>query len=219
MLTTNKLTKTFASGIATISIAAVAGIFNVSSASAQVVLCYDGSASGLVGQTITCGDKIFQNFVFNGLPQQENGVEIVTNGAEWDFFYDFTAPISDGTYSISYDVDIIDPIQVFDLIELDSDTGIQEGISITKTITDSNTDALLLELESIDGERELGSIFEFNTKHISVLDEITIEDNAILESLSNGFTQRPHGVPEPGTILGLLAVGGLGLVSRFKKQK
>jgi len=26
-------------------------------------------------------------------------------------------------------------------------------------------------------------------------------------------------VPEPGTILGLLAVGGLGLVSRFKKQK
>jgi hypothetical protein len=29
---------------------------------------------------------------------------------------------------------------------------------------------------------------------------------------------REH-VPEPGTILGLLAVGGLGLVSRFKKQK
>jgi hypothetical protein len=26
-------------------------------------------------------------------------------------------------------------------------------------------------------------------------------------------------VPEPGTILGLLAVGGLGMVSRFKKQK
>ncbi len=26
-------------------------------------------------------------------------------------------------------------------------------------------------------------------------------------------------VPEPGTILGLMAVGGLGLVSRFKRQK
>ncbi|MFN6235740.1 PEP-CTERM sorting domain-containing protein [Microcystis sp.] len=26
-------------------------------------------------------------------------------------------------------------------------------------------------------------------------------------------------MPEPGTILGLLGVGGLGMVSRFKKQK
>ncbi|NCR69833.1 MAG: PEP-CTERM sorting domain-containing protein [Microcystis aeruginosa LG13-12] len=37
-------------------------------------------------------------------------------------------------------------------------------------------------------------------------------------SSSNKFLQGTK-VPEPGTILGLLTVGGLGLVSRFKKQK
>ncbi|MCZ8099595.1 MAG: PEP-CTERM sorting domain-containing protein [Burkholderiales bacterium] len=42
--------------------------------------------------------------------------------------------------------------------------------------------------------------------------------NEGLSVLSNNFREAPH-VPEPGTILGLLAVGGLGLVSRFKKQK
>ncbi|WP_272081165.1 PEP-CTERM sorting domain-containing protein [Microcystis aeruginosa] len=38
---------------------------------------------------------------------------------------------------------------------------------------------------------------------------------------TSDFRQSVHQtkVPEPGTILGLLAVGGLGLVSRFKKQK
>jgi len=42
--------------------------------------------------------------------------------------------------------------------------------------------------------------------------------NEFLTSLSNGFEVKTT-VPEPGTILGLLAVGGLGMVSRFKKQK
>ncbi|CCI32492.1 hypothetical protein MICAI_2600010 [Microcystis sp. T1-4] len=37
-----------------------------------------------------------------------------------------------------------------------------------------------------------------------------------LIDFQNSFRQS---VPEPGTILGLLAVGGLGLVSRFNKQK
>ena len=42
------------------------------------------------------------------------------------------------------------------------------------------------------------------------------------EGLSDGGVYDAEvqvSVPEPGTILGLLAVGGLGLVSRFKKQK
>ncbi|WP_254064519.1 PEP-CTERM sorting domain-containing protein [Microcystis aeruginosa] len=57
-----------------------------------------------------------------------------------------------------------------------------------------------------------------------MVDTFTSGDNgkSLLQSSTNSFTQDldpPSSIPEPGTILGLLTVGGLGLVSRFKKQK
>jgi hypothetical protein len=47
-------------------------------------------------------------------------------------------------------------------------------------------------------------------------EKMTIPEEVSFSILDQEFSQT---VPEPGTILGLLAVGGLGLVSRFKKQK
>ncbi|WP_223211067.1 PEP-CTERM sorting domain-containing protein [Microcystis aeruginosa] len=50
----------------------------------------------------------------------------------------------------------------------------------------------------------------------------SLHSNSLLQSSTNSFTQDldpPSSIPEPGTILGLLGVGGLGMVSRFKKQK
>jgi len=46
---------------------------------------------------------------------------------------------------------------------------------------------------------------------------MTTPEEVSFSILDQEFSQTT--VPEPGTILGLLAVGGLGLVSRFKKQK
>jgi hypothetical protein len=46
--------------------------------------------------------------------------------------------------------------------------------------------------------------------------DMMIPDEVSFSILDQEFSQT---VPEPGTILGLLTVGGLGLVSRFKKQK
>jgi hypothetical protein len=51
---------------------------------------------------------------------------------------------------------------------------------------------------------------------LTVTNTLAANPNEGLFQLQNSFHQS---VPEPGTILGLLAVGGLGLVSRFKKQK
>jgi hypothetical protein len=229
MLTTNKLTKTFASGIATISIAAVAGIVNAPSASAQVVdSCANGgffeSAATLIPGTVVCGDKTFSNFSFSD-PLVSDIISIENNGSEWDFDYNFTPDlVGDFDFTISYDVNI-DPTndQFFDLIELDSSVGAylpEDGnVTIVKEIFDSFTGDLLLTLTSVDGSRDLDSILSLNTKHISVLDTITVTGEGILDDVVNGFTQDTHDVPEPGTILGLLAVGGLGMVSRFKKQK
>jgi len=45
--------------------------------------------------------------------------------------------------------------------------------------------------------------------------DMTTPEQVSFSILDQEFSQTP----EPGTILGLLAVGGLGLVSRFKKQK
>jgi hypothetical protein len=77
-------------------------------------------------------------------------------------------------------------------------------------------------LTSINGDPAPSATFAFIPGELTTL---TVTDTlnpelrvGVLTSLSNKFTQGTK-VPEPGTILGLLAVGGLGLVSRFNKQK
>jgi hypothetical protein len=219
MMTTNKLTKTFASGFATISIATVAGIVNAPSASAQSVVCYTGSRSALIGQTVSCGDKDFSNFSFTGFTSAPDVVtieeDVLPSGiSEWSFGYDPVPNLTAGTYSLSYDVNITDPGFVFDLVQLGTETGIFPGVEVTKTVENLLT-GQTVDLKVTGNDSVLGSINGWT--HIRVKDDIVITGNGLLESFSNDFTQKT--VPEPGTILGLMAVGGLGLVSRFKKQK
>jgi hypothetical protein len=217
MMTINKLTKTFASGIATISIAAVAGIVNAPSASAQV--CFNGSPTLLLDSSVTCGDKVFENFSTDFVIATEDSIDISQNGNEWDIDYDFVPDLGIGTYAYGYDVDITDPLFFFDRIVLDVTAGLDPEVVVVKDIFDSITGDLLLSLTSVNGDRVVGDISGFNVQHISVLDTITISETGLVLNVGNGFSQTTHTVPEPGTILGLLAVGGLGLVSRFKKQK
>ncbi|MBC1193750.1 PEP-CTERM sorting domain-containing protein [Microcystis aeruginosa BLCCF158] len=109
----------------------------------------------------------------------------------------------------------------FDAVSFDTDiSGMGGTYKATKEIQ-TLAGASLLTLESLNGSEDMGSLASAMVQSIKVIDTYgVISDGgmSLLQSSTNDFTQRPH-VPEPGTILGLLAVGGLGLVSRFKKQK
>ncbi|NET75731.1 PEP-CTERM sorting domain-containing protein [Okeania sp. SIO1F9] len=52
---------------------------------------------------------------------------------------------------------------------------------------------------------------------ISVMNTVSIPEGGTFDGFKNTFTQK-RVTPEPGTILGLLAVGGLGLGLKRKKQ-
>ncbi|GCL45406.1 PEP-CTERM sorting domain-containing protein [Microcystis aeruginosa] len=226
MMTTNKLTKTFASGSLAIGIAtlsSVAGSLLVASSAQASTICYDpngplsfGTLGGLRGSSVTCGDKIFtfgQNF-FTGDWVDGDFAKIGFGAGEW-FFQ--VAPVGPNpaarTGTISYDVSILPGFsKVFDTIELDSDVSGMGRYQITKDYSTDN--GISGQLRSIDGSIDSASIF--GAKHVRVVDTFTPNGDELF-SADNAFTQKT--VPEPGTILGLLAVGGLGLVSRLKKQK
>ena len=248
MMTTNKLTKTFASGLATLSIAAVSSVAcSMLLAPSARALTFVGNfqgvindnstvrdANGTIYDRIEVGDKAFYNFNFNtgtgtGDVLPGDGIDIFEVGGSWVFEYDHQGldGLLNGT--IEYDVHIIDdpstPINeatanlYFDQIDFDTETAGPIGYLGTKNVY--ALDDLLnpvLTLKSINGSQDSGSILGENLKTIKVVDILT-SSGGFLRGLDNDFTQSTHKVPEPGTILGLLTVGGLGLVSRFKKQK
>ncbi|MFM7474334.1 MAG: PEP-CTERM sorting domain-containing protein [Microcystis aeruginosa] len=127
---------------------------------------------------------------------------------------------------LEYKVTISDPKLVFDMVGLDTDISGPPGKKnylATKQVFTLD-DKQLITLTSTNGSEAFGSILSFNAKTIKVVDTFTSLDNgkSRLQSSTNDFTQAvdpPSSIPEPGTILGILTVGGLGLVSRFKKQK
>lgn len=210
MMTTNKLTKTFASGSLAIGIAAVAGIVNAPSAHAA---CGIASISDWTGGTpVTCGDKIFTYVSGNILPRLTDALEIDKDAAgNYDFTYDLIPDYdSPNGASIKYTVEITDLKYSFDQIKLDSTTsGTVE--QVTKLVAWNGGSQLLT---SNGGGVDFFTVPD-HVKFITVTDTINPNGGSVA-SFQNSFTQK---TPEPGTILGLLAVGGLGMVSRFKKQK
>ncbi|REJ54264.1 MAG: PEP-CTERM sorting domain-containing protein [Microcystis wesenbergii TW10] len=119
---------------------------------------------------------------------------------------------------------MLDPHKTFNDVEFDTDVSGPAGNTnyhATKDIYTLN-DLInpVVTLKSINGDEvsALGDLKGLTT--IKVIDTFASGDQglSLLQSSTNDFNQH-NKVPEPGTILGLLAVGGLGLVSRFKKQK
>lgn len=108
---------------------------------------------------------------------------------------------------------------VFNSIQLDSDVGGDGVYEVAKeVITDESQ---VFNLLSINGDADSSGIFP-TASSLVVTDTLTSNGDDIT-SLSNSFTTvqefTPVSVPEPGTILGLLAFGGLGLAAKGKKQK
>ncbi|MDB9421610.1 PEP-CTERM sorting domain-containing protein [Microcystis aeruginosa CS-563/04] len=235
MMTTNKLTKTFASGSLAIGVLAGA-VLTATSAFAMkmgsVTLTWDQWTSGtpldLTGQNVVGdkGDKIVK-YVPNLAALDplnpigadlDDKVMLAFIGDEYDFVYDAMpganpANINSGSFTYTIEIAPGFPGYYFTGVALDSDVTATYN-NVTKFVAEPGI-TLISENGSSDPLSGFKPIPNHYTK-LTVTDTITANPGEALFSLNNAFKQS---VPEPGTILGLLAVGGLGLVSRFKKQK
>jgi hypothetical protein len=214
MMTTNKLTKTFASGSLAIGVLAGA-VLTATSASAMTKTWQDWTTSG---NFLTAGDKKVTFVSQNGFGAEPlDEVTLMFIGDEYDFIYNavtLAAPTPNtNSGSFTYTIEVTDPNKYITGVAIDSDVTATYN-KVEKTFAEIPT----LTLTSTDGSADpLSGFYPIAPiKTLTVTDTITNNPGEALFTLSNAYKQS---VPEPGTILGLLAVGGLGLVSRFKKQK
>ncbi|TRT73217.1 MAG: PEP-CTERM sorting domain-containing protein [Microcystis sp. M_OC_Ca_00000000_S217Cul] len=218
MMTTNKLTKTFASGSLAIGVLAGAVLTATSASAASMMLTWDQWTSGTALQV---GDKKVE-YVAGSSTIGANAlddVELMEMGGHYYFLYDATtlgssdANINSGSFT--YTIEVINSNKSIVGVDLDSDVSSNYG-----TLTETFAEIPGLSLVSVNGSADPAVGFE----PIAPIKKLTVTNTLNntggptegLFQLQNSFHQS---VPEPGTILGLLAVGGLGLVSRFKKQK
>ena len=220
MMTTNKLTKTFASGSLAIGVLAGAVLTATSASAASMVLTWDQWTSGTA---LEVGDKIVkfkQGSITGGfVAEAADKVALLEMGDEYDFVYDAMdgATSSNSTSgSFAYTIEILPtyPNWYINGVDLDSNVTATYG-TVTETFAE-----IPETLISVNGSAvpPSGFIPIAPIKKLTVTNTLAANSGEELLSFQNSFHQSVP-VPEPGTILGLLAVGGLGLVSRFKKQK
>jgi len=228
----NKLTRAFASGSLAIGVATLASL------AGSTLLAPSAQAAdfnGTVGEVRVPGfswridDKVFSNFVLSiaSLPQldDEDTVDIFQVGGVYQLQTGFSPGANNALTlggTLQYDV-TIDPSNgyVFDEVAFDTDQLAQS--SATKTVTNL-VDSAVTTLTSTNGSNVLlTSILGTPTKAIRVLDTYQptpVGDPGYINGSSNKFTQRQiPPTPESSPILGLIALGGLGLVAKMRKQK
>ena len=226
MMTTNKLTKTFASGSLAIGVLAGA-VLTSTSASAMTLTWAQWTTldpiTGTYSNFLQNGDKKVTYVPNTAAPDPLNpiGAEAVDTvtlsfmGDEYNFIYSALPGAIDNNSnsgSFTYTIEVTNPNKFLTGVALDSDVTATNN-KIEKTFAE-----IPLVLTSTNGSADpLSGFYSIAPiKKLTVTDTITNNPGEALFTLSNAYTQS---VPEPGTILGLLAVGGLGMVSRFKKQK
>ncbi|MCU7244617.1 MAG: PEP-CTERM sorting domain-containing protein [Microcystis aeruginosa WS75] len=214
MMTTNKLTKTFASGSLAIGVLAGA-VLTATSASAVNVLTWDLWKGGT---PLEFGDKIVK-FVSGDIgAEAQDKVALLKMGDEYEFVYDAMDGLiqsNSNSGSFTYTIEVTDPNWAIVGVDLDS------NVTATYNKVEEKFDEIPgLTLISTNGSADPLTGFHSITpiKKLTVTNTLTANPGEELLSFQNSFHQITA-VPEPGTVLGLLAVGGLGLVSRFKKQK
>jgi hypothetical protein len=212
MMTTKKLTKTFASGSLAIGVLAGA-VLTSTSASADTKSWLDWTTPG---NFLTAGDKKVTFVSENGFGAEPlDEVTLMFIGDEYDFIYNavtMAAPDPNtNSGSFTYTIEVTDPSKDITGVALDPD------VTATYNKVEKTFAEIPLVLTSTNGSADPLSGFYPITpiKKLTVTDTITNNPGEALFSLNNAYKQTP----EPGTILGLLAVGGLGMVSRFKRQK
>jgi len=226
MMTTNKLTKTFASGSLAIGVLAGA-VLTATSANAAMLTWLEWVGTPTTpGIPLIEGDKqvtfkpnsITGSFVADDL----DDVELMEMGGHYYFIYDATTAGSPdpnfSSGSFTYTIEVTTPGWEIVGVDLDSNVSSNYG-NVTETFLEEPGIMLI----STNGSQVPISGFVGISPYtlLTVTNTLTANANEGLFDFQNSFHQQYNipNVPEPGTILGLLAVGGLGLVSRFKKQK
>jgi hypothetical protein len=217
MMTTNKLTKTFASG--SLAIGVLAGsVFAATSASAATLTWTEWTS----GNALVQGDKKITYVSGDIGAEGVDNVYLTQVGTDYYFAYDAMAGLvatNSNSGSFTYTIEVINSGNL--IVGVDLDSTISSG-SNYGNVTETFAEIPGLSLVSVNGSQDPVVGFTPITPKALLTVTNTLNPNAGqgLFSLQNSFHQMaPTPVPEPGTILGLLAVGGLGLVSRFNKQK
>lgn len=224
-MTTNRSTKTFAYGIATgaAAIGVLAGsVLTATSASAAAISWGQFSTPDpITGEFISlfAGDKKVTYYSEDGEPIGDDGatVEFKLTGDVYEFVFTPTNDTVRGAaFAFSYYIEILDPVFYFAGVQVASDTTPTYGGAIKMVYEDDSFVNLVADVTSVNGSPSTFYPILGQYQKLLVSDSVTPGSMEKIFSLSNKFTQRS---PEPGTLLGLLAVGGLGMISRFKRQK
>ncbi|TRU62541.1 MAG: PEP-CTERM sorting domain-containing protein [Microcystis aeruginosa Ma_QC_C_20070823_S13D] len=215
MMTTNKLTKTFASG--SLAIGVLAGSVLTATSASAVTLTWAAWTGGTPLEELGL-DKKVTYVSHNGIGfAADDEVMLTQMGDHYYFVYDAmkgSSPANNSGGSFTYEIEVIGSPKSIVGVDLDSNVTSNYG-TVTETFAEIPN-----VLVSTNGSPDPASGFYpiAPKKLLTVTNTLTDPAGPTegLFQLQNSFHQS---VPEPGTILGLLAVGGLGLVSRFKKQK
>ena len=126
--------------------------------------------------------------------------------------------ITNGIGEMRYSISITEDDFVFNQVSIDSSTT-GTGTEVVKQVFDEEGGNLLGTLTSTDGSSSSLDLIDDYTS-LFIIDTYNVGENAVLLDFDNAFNQREHDVivPEPSAILGLLAIGGLGLGLKRKKQ-
>ncbi len=217
MMTTNKLTKTFASGSLAIGVLAGA-VLTATSANAAMLTWLEWTS----GTPLIEGDKKVTYVSGSIGAEAVDDVALIKMGDDYYFVYDAMngpAMANANSGSFTYTIEVTTPDWYIVGVDLDSNVSSNYG-----TVTETFGEIPGLMLMSTNGlpVPATGFIGISPPLHtlLTITNTLAANTGEGLFDFQNSFHQRyiPN-VPEPGTILGLLAVGGLGLVSRFKKQK
>jgi len=217
MMTTNKLTKTFASGSLAIGVLAGA-VLTATSANAAMLTWLDWTS----GTPLIEGDKKVTFVSENGFGADPlDDVALTKMGDHYYFVYDAETLGSPApnTSSGSFTYEILVTTPGWEIVGVDLDSNVSSNYG---TVTETFLEEPGIMLISTNGSQVPISGFVGISPYtlLTVTNTLTANANEGLFDFQNSFHQTyTPPVPEPGTILGLLAVGGLGLVSRFKKQK
>jgi hypothetical protein len=214
MMTTNKLTKTFASGSLAIGVLAGA-VLTATSASAAML----SWAQWTGGTALIEGDKKV-TYVGGSIGAEAlDDVALTEMGGHYYFTYDSLtqgapAPNKGLGGSFTYTIEVIGSNKSIVGVDLDSDVSSNYG-TVTETFAEIPN-----VLVSTNGSPDPASgFYPIAPKTLLTVTNTLVNTDPGNEGLFQFQNSFHQSVPEPGTILGLLAVGGLGMVSRFKKQK
>lgn len=229
----NKFTQTLATGAAALGV--IAGSMLVAT-SANATNVFHPWPQWAGGDPLTTPNNT-ATYIFHNLPGNFDPlntiVELVDSGDEDSFIFDPIGYAYNGAGYLTYSIDITEPGKFFSGVAIDSDVTATGYGNVYKDVcsfvpgddiceqTDSN---FLLRLDSSDGAPQpfpdgFTSIPNSYTK-LLITDTFAPHTPGGVEgvfSASNDF-QESTSIPEPGTVLGLLALGGLGLGLKRKKQ-